>query len=133
MERAVAAGKVRSIGLSNFNEALFDEIISIATITPAVLQIQLNPTVQQNAMRAHIAPYGTRVEAWFPLGGRSNTQAMFSNETIASIAEAHGKSPAQIVLRWHMQVGSIAIPGSSNPDHIQENYEIFDFELTEAG
>ena len=69
--------------------------------------------------------------AWFPLGGRGNTQTLFNNETIVSIAEAHGKTSAQIILRWHLQAGNIAIPGSSNEDHIQENYEIFDFELSE--
>ena len=71
------------------------------------------------------------MESWFPLGGRGNTQTLFNNETIVSIAEAHGKTSAQIILRWHLQAGNIAIPGSSNEDHIQENYEIFDFELSE--
>ena len=75
--------------------------------------------------------YGTVMESWFPLGGRGNTQTLFNNETIVSIAEAHGKTSAQIILRWHLQAGNIAIPGSSNEDHIQENYEIFDFELSE--
>ena len=75
--------------------------------------------------------YGTVMESWFPLGGRGNTQTLFNNETIVSIAEAHGKTSAQIILRWHLQAGNIAIPGSSNEEHIQENYEIFDFELSE--
>jgi diketogulonate reductase-like aldo/keto reductase len=69
--------------------------------------------------------------AWFPLGGRGNTQTLFNNETIAEIAQAHGKTPAQVVLRWHLQFGNIAIPGSTNADHIRENFAIFDFALTE--
>ena len=70
------------------------------------------------------------MESWFPLGGRGNTQTLFNDETIVSIAEAHGKTSAQIILRWHLQAGNIAIPGSSNEEHIQENFEIFDFELS---
>ena len=81
-------------------------------------------------MQSHIAQYGTVLESWFPLGGRRNTQTLFDDPTISSIAEAHGKSSAQIILRWHLQAGNLTIPGSSNPDHIQENCEIFDFELS---
>ncbi len=79
----------------------------------------------------HIAQYGTVMESWFPLGGRGNTQTLFNDNTISSIAEAHGKTSAQVILRWHLQAGNIAIPGSSNEAHIQENFEIFDFELSE--
>lgn len=131
METAVSEGKVRSIGLSNFYQKTFDEIMSVATIPPAVLQNESNPYYHQDEMREHIKPYGTILEAWYPLGGRGNTQALFDEEVIVEIAEAHGKSSAQVVLRWHLQFGNIAIPGSSNPDHILENIEIFDFELTD--
>lgn len=72
------------------------------------------------------------MESWFPLGGRGNTQRLFDDETISAIAEAHGKISAQIILRWHLQAGNIAIPGSSNEAHIQENYGIFDFELSKS-
>ena len=82
-------------------------------------------------MKEHLNKYCTVMESWFPLGGRGNTQILFNDETIVSIGEAHGKTSAQIILRWHLQAGNIAIPGSSNEDHIQENYEIFDFELSE--
>ena len=82
-------------------------------------------------MKEHIAQYGTVMESWFPLGGRGNTQTLFNDETISSIAEAHGKTSAQVILRWHLQAGNIAIPGSGNEAHIQENFEIFDFELSE--
>jgi diketogulonate reductase-like aldo/keto reductase len=132
MEKAVGAGKVRSIGLSNFYEKKFDEIMSIAAITPAVLQNEANPFFHQTEMKEYMRKYGTALMAWFPLGGRGNTQTLFNHETIAEIAKAHNKTSAQIVLRWHMQAGNIAIPGSSNPAHIQENIEIFDFALTDA-
>jgi diketogulonate reductase-like aldo/keto reductase len=135
LEAAVRQGKVRSIGVSNFYEKKFDEIMSIATIPPAVLQVESNPYYHQTVMREYVKPYGTVLNAWFPLGGRvderNNTQTrLFNEEIIAEIAAAHNKTPAQVILRWHLQIGNIAIPGSRNPDHIQENIEIFDFELT---
>lgn len=131
METAVREGKVQSIGLSNFYEAKFDEVVRAATIPPAVLQNESNPYYHQAEMRKHIAPYGTVLNAWFPFGGRGNTQVLFNDETIVKIAEAHGKTSAQIILRWHLQIGNIAIPGSSNADHIRENFAIFDFALTD--
>jgi diketogulonate reductase-like aldo/keto reductase len=136
MEAAVRQGKVRAIGLANFYERRFDEIMSIATIPPAVLQNESNPYVQQAGMREYVKPYGTVMMAWFPLGGRvdgrNNTQTrLFNDETITSIAAAHNKAPVQVILRWHLQRGNIAIPGSSNPAHILENISIFDFELTD--
>jgi diketogulonate reductase-like aldo/keto reductase len=131
MEAAVTAGKVRSIGLSNFNEESFTEIMKVATITPAVLQVESNPWFHQTEMREYVNQYGTVMNAWFPLGGRGQTQAMFSEPTIVEIAKAHGVNPAQVVLRWHLQIGNIAIPGSTNPDHILENISNFDFELTD--
>ena len=130
LEAAVKEGKVRSIGLSNFYENRFDKIMSIATIPPAVLQVESNPFYHQIEMREYAAPYGTVMMAWFPLGGRGNTQTMFNDETIVKIAEAHNKTSAQVILRWHPQHGNIAIPGSSNAAHIQENFNILDFELT---
>jgi diketogulonate reductase-like aldo/keto reductase len=132
MEAAVKKGKVRSIGLSNFYEDKFDEIMSIAAIPPAVLQVESNPFYHQIEMREYVAAYGTDMMAWFPLGGRGNTQTLFNDGTIVEIAKAHNKTPAQVILRWHLQHGNIAIPGSSNAAHIQENFEIFDFELTGA-
>jgi diketogulonate reductase-like aldo/keto reductase len=138
MEDAVAAGKVRAIGLSNFYQSSFDAIIGIAKITPAVLQSERNPYFQQDEMMAHIAPYGTVMMDWFPLGGRGDNivpserqQSLFDNEVILEIAKAHNKTAPQVILRWHVQTGGIAIPGSRNPDHILENITIFDFELTD--
>jgi diketogulonate reductase-like aldo/keto reductase len=131
MEKAVSAGKVRSIGLSNFYEPKFDEIMRIAAITPAVLQNEANPFFHETRMKEYLKKYGTVLMAWYPLGGRGNTQTLFNHQTIVEIAKAHNKTSAQVVLRWHIQAGNIAIPGSSNPDHIQENIEIFDFALTD--
>ena len=131
MEDAVAAGKVRSIGISNYyTPAQVDEVLSYATIVPAVIQNENHIYYQNKALQDYVAPMGIAVESWYPFGGRGHTQESFENPTIAAIAQAHGKTPAQVVLRWHVQDGYIAIPGSSNPDHIAENYDIFDFELT---
>ncbi len=132
MERAVEAGKLRSIGLSNYYEpADFDRLVKATTITPAILQNETHPYHQSMEMKEHIAQYGTVLESWFPLGGRGNTQTLFNDETIASIAASHSKSSAQIILRWHLQAGNIAIPGSSNEVHIAENFNIFDFALSD--
>ncbi len=130
MERAVEQGKVKSIGISNFSQTQFEEIMGIAKIPPAINQVETHPYNQQLEMINYMDKYGTVIEAWFPLGGRGHTQELFANETITAIAEAHGKSSAQVILRWHLQAGHIAIPGSNNPDHIKENIEIFDFELS---
>ena len=132
VEEAVAQGKVRSIGLSNFSKEQIEEIMSIATITPSVLQVEAHPYYQQKEMMEYIKQYNMVLEAWYTLGGRGNTQTLFDDETISAIASAHNKTSAQVILRWHLQAGHIAIPGSSNPDHIDENYNIFDFELSDT-
>ena len=88
------------------------------------------PYHQSADMKEHIAQYGTVLESWFPLGGRGNTQALFNDPVISAIAAAHGKTSAQVILKWHLQDGHIAIPGSHNETHVQENFDIFDFELT---
>lgn len=132
MERAVRAGKLRSIGLSNYYEPEdFDRLVNATSILPALLQNETHPYHQSTEMKEHIAQYGTVLESWFPLGGRGNTQILFNDDTIASIAAAHGKTSAQIILRWHLQAGNIAIPGSSNESHIAENIDIFDFSLSD--
>lgn len=132
MEQAVSEGKLRSIGLSNYyTPDDFDRLVGETIITPALLQNETHPYHQSTEMKEHLRQYGTVMESWYPLGGRGNTQTLFSDETIVEIADAHNKTSAQIILRWHLQAGNIAIPGSSNEAHIQENYEIFDFELTE--
>lgn len=132
MERAVADGKLRSIGLSNYYEPEdFDRLVNATTIVPVLLQNETHPYHQSREMKEHLAQYGTVMESWFPLGGRGNTQILFDDPVIVGIAEAHGKTSAQIILRWHLQAGNIAIPGSRNENHIAENYDIFDFTLSE--
>ena len=132
MERAVADGKLRSIGLSNYYEPEdFDRLVDATTIVPALLQNETHLYHQSREMKEHISQYGTVMESWFPLGGRGQTQILFDDPTVVSIAEAHDKTSAQIILRWHLQAGNIAIPGSSNPDHILENLSIFDFSLSD--
>ena len=133
MEQAVEDGKLRSIGLSNYyTPEDFDRLVNATTITPALMQNETHPYHQSTGMKDHLAQYGTVMESWFPLGGRGNTQTLFNDETISAIATAHGKTSAQVILRWHLQAGNIAIPGSSNEAHISENFDIFDFELTDA-
>lgn len=131
MERAVKAGKLRSIGLSNYYEPDdFDRLVKATSIKPALLQNETHPYHQSGKMKAHIAKYGTVMESWFPLGGRGYTQELFNDPTISAIAKAHGKSSAQIIIRWHLQAGNIAIPGSSNEKHIIEDASVWDFSLT---
>lgn len=132
MERAVADGKLRSIGLSNYYEPEdFDRLVNATTIKPAILQNETHPYHQSGEMKEHIAQYGTVLESWFPLGGRGNTQTLFNDETISRIASSHGVSSAQLIIRWHLQAGNICIPGSSNEQHIVEDYDVWDFELTD--
>lgn len=131
MERGVKSGKIRSIGLSNFYEDDIDRMMQKVAIKPAVLQNETHPYHQSKSVKEHIAKLGTVLEAWFPLGGRgTGIRTLSEHETILDIAQAHGKSAYQIILRWHLQSGVIAIPGSSNADHIAEDFDIFDFELT---
>lgn len=131
MERAVAAGKLRSIGLSNYYEPEdFDRLVNATTVKPALLQNETHPYHQSTKMKEHIAQYGTVLESWFPLGGRGNTQTLFNDPVISGIAKAHGVSSAQVIIRWHLQAGNICIPGSSNEKHIIEDYDVWDFELS---
>ncbi len=133
MEKAVAMGKVRALGISNFDasDEVFNTIMSESRVKPAVLQIECHPYAQRLAMREKVKPYGIQVECWFPLGGAMSNGALLRDSVICSIAEAHGKTPAQIILRWHIQEGFSVIPGASNPDYIRENIRIFDFGLTD--
>ena len=132
MEEAVERGKIHSIGISNYyTKEQVEEVLSFAEITPAVIQNENHIFYQNAELRDYVKQYGIVMESWYPFGGRGHTQESFENDVILDIAKDHGKTAAQIILRWHLQDGYIAIPGSSNPDHIAENYDIFDFELSE--
>lgn len=131
MEKAVADGKIRSIGLSNWYVEELEEFLPQVSITPALVQNEIHPYYQENDVIPYIQKLGIVVQGWYPLGGRGHTAELLSDEVISAIAKAHGKSSAQVILRWNLQKGVVVIPGSSNPAHIQENTELYDFELTE--
>lgn len=133
MEKAVAMGKVRALGISNFDasDEVFNRIMEAATIKPAVLQMECHPYAQRLAVREKAKTHNIQVECWFPLGGAMSNGALLKDPTIMEIAKAHGKTAAQVILRWHIQEGFSVIPGASNPDYIEENIDIFDFTLTD--
>src|SRR6476661_8693629 len=120
-------GHTKSIGVANFHEEHLSNIIDLSFVTPVVNQIELHPLLNQAALREVNASRGVVTEAYGPLGvGR-----LLDNPTIVSIAEAHGKTPAQVLIRWSIQLGNIVIPRSSSPERVKSNLEVFDFELTD--
>ncbi|KAF1296840.1 aldo/keto reductase [Enterococcus sp. JM4C] len=130
MEQAVKDGKVRSIGLSNYYIEELTDFLPHVTIMPALIQNEVHPYYQEKEVLDFFTKKGIVMEGWYPLGGRGHTKELFEDPIIAKIADKHQRSSAQIILRWHLQNGVVAIPGSSNPAHISENLAIFDFELT---
>ena len=126
-EKLVAAGKAKSIGLSNFKPAHIDRLLAEASIRPTINQIQLNPRVTRPEQRAYNTKQGIVTEAWSPLGAGND---LLENPTLAAIGAKYGKTPGQVVLRWHIELGIVTIPRSANPDRIAQNIDIFDFELT---
>ena len=130
MEKAVKEGKVKSIGISNFYGERLDNLLNNIEIKPAVTQVETHPYFPQSKMKEKLNEYGTKIQAWYPLGGRGN-DSVLTETIIKDLAEKYDKSPAQIILRWHNQKGVIVIPGSKNPEHIKDNLNIFDFELSE--
>ena len=131
MEQAVQEGKVRSIGLSNWYIEELEEFLPEITVMPAVVQNEIHPYYQELEVVPYIQSKGIVVEGWYPFGGRGHTSELLNDETIVEIAQNHNVTAAQVILRWNLQRGVVVIPGSSNPDHIQENTEIYDFELTD--
>ena len=128
MEKAVAQGKVRSIGLSNFESERLEEVCEAASIKPAALQVECHPYYQQNDLKKRIAKYGTVIESWYPIG---HGDAGLINEPIfTELAKKYGKTNVQIILRWHIQAGNVIFPKSTNPQHIRDNFDIFDFALS---
>ena len=132
MEKAVRDSKVRSLGISNFDRpmSLYDEAMRWAEIKPVALQTECQPYAQREELAKRLKADNVLLEAWFPLGGAGGHRSVTSDPIIDKIARNHGKTPTQIVLRWHIQEGHSAIPGSINPKHIAENFNIFDFELS---
>lgn len=132
LEEAYRQGKVRALGISNFDNwpEAFQRIMDESEIKPQILQIEGHPFAQRKETRELAKQYNLQVECWYPLGHADDR--LLSNDVLSSIAEAHNKSVVQIILRWHMQEGFCAVPGSTNPEHISENIGIFDFELSDS-
>jgi len=132
MEKYYKEGKLKAIGISNYyTKESIDEVLSYAEIVPAVIQNENHIYYQNNELQEYVKQYGIIIESWYPFGGRGHTSENFNNEVIKELSEKYNKTSAQIILRWQLQAGYIAIPGSKNPDHIKENISIFDFELSD--
>jgi diketogulonate reductase-like aldo/keto reductase len=126
-EKLHAAGRARSIGVSNFTIAHLQKLLDETGTVPAVNQVELHPRLAQPALREFHSLHGIATEAWAPIG---QGKGLLENHTIGEMAERYGKSPAQVVLRWHVQIGDIAIPKSVTPARMRENLDVFDFELS---
>ena len=131
MEKYVEQGKIRSLGLSNWYVKELTSFLPQVTITPALVQNEIHPYYQEQDVVPFIQDKGIVVQCWYPLGGRGYTAELLGDETICAIAEAHGVSAAQVILRWDLQRGIVVIPGSGNEQHIIENLDLLGFELTE--
>jgi diketogulonate reductase-like aldo/keto reductase len=134
LEKLLADGKVRAIGVSNFMPEHLDRLLTEASVVPAVNQIELHPYFQQRALQRVHAENGIVTQAWSPIGGITSygggERSAFDDPTLLEIARQHGKSAAQVMLRWHLQEGRSAIPKSTKPARIAENFDVFDFELS---
>ena len=125
-EQLRSEGRVRSIGVSNFTEAHLQRLLAETSVVPVLNQVELHPNFTQKELRAFHAEHNIVTEAWSPLAQGD----LLDNAKLGTIAQAHGKTPAQVVLRWHMQLGNVAIPKSVTPERIAANIDVFDFELT---
>ncbi|MFE9726710.1 aldo/keto reductase [Streptomyces sp. NPDC005794] len=128
LEKLLADGRIRAAGVSNFQPAHLRRLREESSLVPAVNQIELHPGLQQSELRAVHAEYGIATEAWSPLA----QGALLDDAVLVSLAERHGKTPAQVVLRWHLQLGNVVIPKSVTPARIRQNIDVFDFELSAA-
>lgn len=129
MEKAYKEGKVKAIGLSNFNQGQIEEILGLCEVKPAVLQTEVHPYFQEQELKKFLSKEGMVIQAWYPLG--HGDKALLEEPLFTELGKKYGKTNAQIILRWHIQDGNIVIPGSKNPAHIKDNFDLFDFSLTE--
>lgn len=129
MEKAYKEGKVRAIGLSNFNKEQIKEILDVCEVRPTILQTEVHPYFQEKELIEFLTEEKIVIQAWYPLG--HGDAALLQESVFEKLGEKYGKSSAQIILRWHIQTGNVVIPGSKNPDHIRDNFALFDFVLTE--
>ncbi|MBY4572743.1 oxidoreductase [Gordonia paraffinivorans] len=127
LEKAYADGKARAIGVSNFQQAHLERLLDVTEIVPAVNQIEVHPYFSQNALRAFNSEHGIVTEAWSPLAQGK----IVDDPAITKIAEAKGRTPAQVTLRWHLQRGDIVFPKSVTRSRVEENFHVFDFELSD--
>lgn len=129
MEKAYRDGKVRALGLSNFPQDKIAEVIEAAEIKPQLVTVECHPYFAQTELRGFLEPYGIVIEAWYPLG--HGDAALQAEPVFTELTGKYGKTPVQVILRWHTQMGTSIIPGSKNPQHIADNTDIFDFTLTD--
>ena len=130
MEKYVKDGKIKSLGLSNYYVSELSDFLPKVDIMPALVQNEIHPYYQENDVIPYIQNLGMVVQGWYPFGGRGYTSELLNNSVIKKIANEHNVSSAQVILRWNLQKGVVVIPGSSNPEHIRENNDTYDFELT---
>ena len=128
--QAYKEGKIRSIGISNFEGEYIDALLREFDVLPQVIQAECHPFFPQTELRKVTDPLNIKVMSWYPLGGKGMTAELLNNPIVLAMADKYHKSSAQIILRWHVQMGFIVIPGSKNVDHIKDNIDIFDFELS---
>lgn len=129
MEKAVKEGKVKAIGLSNFSEEQIQEILDICKIKPSVLQVEAHPYYSQKELKKFLKEHEIAIQVWYPLG--HGDKSLINEEVFTKLAKKYGKSNVQIILRWHVQSVHIVIPGAIKEEHIKDNIDIFDFELTD--
>ncbi len=129
MEKAVKEGKVKSIGVSNFEGEPLQKILEICEIKPSVIQVETHPYYTQDELKKVLDKYDIKIQAWYPLG--HGDKSLIDEPIFTKLAQKYNKSNAQIILRWHIQQGHIVIPGSKNSEHIKDNANIFDFVLTD--
>lgn len=129
LEKACKAGKIRAIGISNFPVEKIREVVEKCEITPALMQVECHPYYPAEAVKSFCDEKGIKLQSWYPLG--HGNADLINDPVFISLAEKYGKSTAQVILRWHIQMGFGLVPGSKSQDHIKENAEIFDFSLTD--
>ncbi len=129
IEKAVKAGKVKAIGLSNFPDELLKEVVDTMELKPQVVQVEAHPYYPQTELKKILAEIGMGLMAWYPLG--HGDKSLREEQIFTELAKKYGKTNAQIILRWHIQSGNVVIPGSKNPAHIRDNFDIFDFVLSD--
>lgn len=129
LEKALKDGKARAIGISNFHDEKLAKLLEVSEVKPQVMQYENHPYYTADDVRKALAPFNVRFMAWYPLG--HGDKSLQREPVFTELGRKYGKSPAQVILRWHVQFGNVVIPGSTNPDHICANADIFDFTLTD--